>query len=243
MSQFLSPLSNVRTDEWGGSLEGRARMLLDTVRAVRDVVSPGFTVAVKLNSADFQRGGFDADDARCVIDMLAPLGVDLVELSGGSYESPAMTGSPADSDSPESPGAARTRAREAYFLELATELVEQSPVPLMLTGGVTRLPVAEEILVEGVAVVGMGSALAMDPELPNAWRRDASARVTIPPVTAKNKTIASAMSMARVRAQLRRLGAGKSTRPGANPWLAFAADQLLKKLALRRYRRWLASRR
>lgn len=118
LSQFLSPLVNKRTDQWGGSLENRARMLLDVVRAVRDAVSPSFAVAVKLNSADFQRGGFDADDARQVIEMLEPLGVDLVELSGGSYESPAMTGRSAD---------ARTQAREAYFLDLAKDLVRTSP--------------------------------------------------------------------------------------------------------------------
>ncbi len=120
LSQFLSPLVNTRTDEWGGSLENRARLLLEIVRAIRGEVAPGFSVAVKLNSADFQRGGFDADDARKVIDMLAPLGVDLVELSGGSYESPAMTGRPADE---------RTAAREAYFLELAAELGGEQPDP------------------------------------------------------------------------------------------------------------------
>ncbi|MFF1264182.1 NADH:flavin oxidoreductase/NADH oxidase family protein, partial [Streptomyces sp. NPDC058321] len=118
LSQFLSPLVNKRTDQWGGSLENRARMLLDIVRAVRAAVSPSFAVAVKLNSADFQRGGFDAADARQVIEMLEPLGVDLVELSGGSYESPAMTGRPADN---------RTQAREAYFLDLAKDLVKTSP--------------------------------------------------------------------------------------------------------------------
>ena len=236
LSQFLSPLSNLRTDEWGGSLDGRARLLVEVVRAVRAAVAPDFAVAVKLNSADFQRGGFEAADARRVIDMVAPLSVDLVELSGGSYESPAMSGSPDPS------GDVRTRAREAYFLELATELAATSPIPLMLTGGITRLPVAEEVLGEGVAVVGMGSALAMDPDLPDAWRRDASAKVTIAPVTIKNKTIGSAMSMARARSQLRRLGAGKATRPGANPWLAFAVDQVRQRIALRHYRRWLAAR-
>lgn len=94
LSQFLSPLVNRRDDAWGGSLENRARLILDVVRAVRAVVRPGFAVAVKLNSADFQRGGFDEADAQRVIELLAPLGVDLVELSGGSYESPAMSGRP-----------------------------------------------------------------------------------------------------------------------------------------------------
>jgi 2,4-dienoyl-CoA reductase-like NADH-dependent reductase (Old Yellow Enzyme family) len=100
LSQFLSPLSNVRTDRWGGSLDNRARLLLDVVRKVRATVAPQFAVAVKLNSADFQRGGFEVADAQRVIAMPAPLGVDLVELSGGSYESPAMSGRPADGRAP-----------------------------------------------------------------------------------------------------------------------------------------------
>ncbi|MCR3810351.1 2,4-dienoyl-CoA reductase, partial [Pseudomonas aeruginosa] len=81
LSQFLSPLSNRRSDAWGGSLENRARLLLEIVRAVRAEVAPGFAVAVKLNSADFQRGGFSADDAREVVRMLDGLGIDLVELA------------------------------------------------------------------------------------------------------------------------------------------------------------------
>jgi len=171
LSQFLSPLSNQRTDQWGGTLANRARLLLDIVRAVRSSVSPAFTVAVKLNSADFQRGGFDADDAATVIQLLAPLGVDVVELSGGSYESPAMTGQAADE---------RTRAREAYFLTLAEELAQASPLPLMLTGGIVRRSVADEVLAGGIDLVGMGTALAVDPDLPNKWRTGTDAAVELP---------------------------------------------------------------
>src|SRR5258707_4098457 len=172
LSQFLSPLVNKRSDHWGGSLENRARLLLDVVRAVRAGVSPSFAVAVKLNSADFQRGGFDADDARQVIAMLEPLGVDLVELSGGSYESPAMSGRPAD---------ARTQAREAYFLDLARDLVTTSPLPLMLTGGITRREIAEKVLAGGVALIGIGTALALTPDLPDRWREGRETDVQLRP--------------------------------------------------------------
>ncbi len=230
LSQFLSPLSNQRNDEWGGSLENRARLLLDIVRAVRARVSEKFAVAVKLNSADFQRGGFDADDAAAVITMLAPLGVDLVELSGGSYEAPAMTGQAGDE---------RSRSREAYFLSLAEELAANSPLPLMLTGGVVRRPVAEEVLASGVDVVGMGTALAMNPELPNQWRHGSDAVVEVAPVPLKDKAVASAASMARVRRQLRRLGSGRAPRPGTDPRVALVVETVLQAFALRRYRRWL----
>ncbi|MFI7872343.1 NADH:flavin oxidoreductase/NADH oxidase family protein [Streptomyces salinarius] len=231
LSQFLSPLVNKRTDRWGGSLENRARMLLDIVRAVRATVSPSFAVAVKLNSADFQRGGFDADDARQVITMLEPLGVDLVELSGGSYESPAMTGRSAD---------ARTRAREAYFLDLAKDLVTTSPLPLMLTGGITKRATAQKVLDSGVAVIGMGTALAVTPDLPDRWSQGREADRDMRPVNWSDKALASAASMALVRHQMRRLARGSSPSPGTHPAIALVSEQRKQRKALRSYRTWLS---
>ncbi|WP_085213260.1 NADH:flavin oxidoreductase/NADH oxidase family protein [Streptomyces sp. Amel2xC10] len=234
LSQFLSPLVNKRTDRWGGSLENRARMLLDIVRAVRAAVSPSFAVAVKLNSADFQRGGFGADDARQVIEMLEPLGVDLVELSGGSYESPAMTGRPADD---------RTQAREAYFLDLAKDLVTTSPLPLMLTGGITRRATADRVLDSGVSVIGMGTALAVTPDLPDRWRQGREADHQMRPVTWSDKALASAASMAQVRHQMRRLARGSSPRPGTHPAVALISERRQQRRALRSYRAWLSTSR
>jgi 2,4-dienoyl-CoA reductase-like NADH-dependent reductase (Old Yellow Enzyme family) len=234
LSQFLSPLVNKRTDQWGGSLENRARMLLDIVRAVRGTVSPSFAVAVKLNSADFQRGGFDADDARQVIEMLEPLGVDLVELSGGSYESPAMTGRSAD---------ARTQAREAYFLDLAKDLVKTSPLPLMLTGGITKRATAEKVLDSGVAVIGMGTALAVTPDLPDRWRERREADRQMRPVNWSDKALASAAGMALVRHQMRRLARGSSPRPGTHPAIALISERRKQRKALRSYRAWLSQSR
>ncbi|NUV61198.1 NADH:flavin oxidoreductase/NADH oxidase family protein [Streptomyces sp. CAI-85] len=234
LSQFLSPLVNKRTDRWGGSPANRARMLLDIVRAVRATVSPSFAVAVKLNSADFQRGGFGADDARQVIEMLAPLGVDLVELSGGSYESPAMTGRPADD---------RTQAREAYFLDLAQDLVTTSPLPLMLTGGITRRATAERVLDSGVSVLGMGTALAVTPDLPERWRQGREADRAMRQVTWSDKALASAASMAQVRHQMRRLARGGTTRPGTHPAIALLSEHRKQRRALRGYRAWLSKSR
>ena len=230
LSQFLSPLSNRRTDQWGGSLENRARLLLDVVRAIRSTVGSSFAVAVKLNSADFQRGGFDAYDAQQVIAMLEPLGVDLVELSGGNYESPAMSGRAAD---------ARTQAREAYFLDLATELATSSPLPLMLTGGITRRETAEKALANGVAMVGMATALAVTPDLPDRWRVGKEAAGQLRPVNWSDKTLASAAGMALVRHQMRRIARGRHPALGTHPVRAVACDQLAQRRALRRYRSWL----
>ncbi|MEV7323825.1 NADH:flavin oxidoreductase/NADH oxidase family protein [Streptomyces sp. NPDC093970] len=232
LSQFLSPRVNKRTDEWGGSLDNRARMLLDVVRTVRAAVSPSFAVAVKLNSADFQRGGFDAEDARQVIGMLAPLGVDLVELSGGSYESPAMSGRPAD---------ARTHAREAYFLDLAKDLVDTSPLPLMLTGGITQRHTADRVLDSGVAIVGMGTALAVTPDLPERWREGREADHRLRPVTWSDKALASAAGMAQVRRQMRRIARGSRPTPRTHPAIALLAERRMQRRALRRYRAWLSA--
>jgi 2,4-dienoyl-CoA reductase-like NADH-dependent reductase (Old Yellow Enzyme family) len=233
ISQFLSPLANKREDEWGGPLENRARLLLDVVRAIRSTVPSSFAVAVKLNSADFQRGGFDADDAGRVIAMLEPLGVDLVELSGGSYESPAMSGRPADT---------RTVAREAYFLDLAADLAEASHLPLMLTGGITRRETAEAALAGGVALVGMGTAIAVTPDLPRRWQAGDEATEKLRPVTWTDKTLASAAGMALVRHQMRRVTRGKDPRGGTHPFFALMLDQREQRRALRRYKDWLATR-
>ena len=92
--RFLSPLSNLRQDQWGGSLENRSRILFEIVNRVRAAVSPKFCVAVKLNSAVFQKGGFEQDDASWVDSQLNNMRIDLIELSSGSYESPVMQGEP-----------------------------------------------------------------------------------------------------------------------------------------------------
>ena len=231
ISQFLSPLSNQRTDAWGGSVEGRAKLLIDVLRAVRAAVQPGFAVAVKLNSADFQRGGFSEDDARAVVCLLNAEGVDLLELSGGSYESPAMQGRTADG---------RTLAREAYFLDFARDLASTATMPVMTTGGIGRRAVAEAVLASGIEVVGLGTALAMQPDLPKQWAQ-AEAVAPRPVVAWRDKTIASLAAMALVRRQLHRMGAGKRPAPGASPFLSLVMDQWMMKGLTRRYRAWRAA--
>lgn len=233
LSQFLSPLANHRTDRWGGSLENRARLLLDVVRGVRAAVSPRFAVAVKLNSADFQRGGFSPEDARAVVRMLGGLGVDLVELSGGSYEAPAMMGSARDD---------RTLAREAYFLEFAREIAEVATMPLMVTGGIRRREVADKVIASGVAMAGIATALAIEPNLPRHWQRGRSDAPALKPITWKNKPVASSAHMAAVRYQMVRLGRRRRTVPDVSPLWALVTSQVAAQCSARRYRRWVAAR-
>lgn len=233
LSQFLSPLVNHRKDRWGGSPENRARLLLDIVRGARAAVSPGFAVSVKLNSADFQRGGFSPEDAQAVVSMLAPLGVDLVELSGGSYEAPAMMGAARDE---------RTLAREAYFLEFAREIAAVAKMPLMVTGGIKRREVAEKVIESGVAMAGIATALAIEPNLPRNWRSGLSDVPALKPINWKNKPLASSAHMAAVRYQLVRLSHRRRTAPGISPIWALITSQISARRSAGQYRRWMALR-
>lgn len=232
LAQFLSPLTNKRTDQWGGSIENRARLLIEVVRAVRAKVKPEFAVAVKINSADFQRGGFDIDDAEQVVKMLSGLGVDAVELSGGSYESPAMQGRTADK---------RRLDREAYFLEFAERIAKVSDIPIMTTGGISKLKSAEKVIDSGIDLVGMASALAFDPDLPNKWQEDAQAQGLIPRVNWKDKTLSGLAVMAIIKRNLRRLGDGKKPLSTPSPLWTLVTDQFRMTKLTKRYRKKFAS--
>ncbi|MET9001368.1 NADH:flavin oxidoreductase/NADH oxidase family protein [Amycolatopsis sp. NPDC004169] len=157
VSQFLSPLTNRRTDAWGGDAVRRRRFLLEVLRRVRAAVGDDVPVAVKLNSADFQRGGFTEDESLDVVHELGEAGLDLLEVSGGTYEKAAMMGS----------GRASTQAREAYFLDYAAKAREVSDVALMVTGGFTTRAGMEAALRSGALdVIGLGRPLVTDPGLP-----------------------------------------------------------------------------
>jgi 2,4-dienoyl-CoA reductase-like NADH-dependent reductase (Old Yellow Enzyme family) len=227
ISQFLSPLSNHRTDRWGGSLENRARLLLEVIHAVRASVSPSFCVAVKLNSADFQRGGFDAADARGVVEMLNPLPIDLLELSGGSYEAPAMQGEARDG---------RTLAREAYFLEFAKELASIATMPLMVTGGIRRLPIVQQVLDSGIAMAGIATALTLEPQLLKHWREGRDPNPQLKPIQWQRKPLAALATLAVVRDQMRRLSRGHQPKPKVAPCLALVRDQWFIARRTRQYR-------
>lgn len=165
ISQFLSPRSNQRTDQWGGSLENRARFLREVVRATRAAVGPRFALSVKLNSADFQKGGFAFEDSQIVAGWLADDGVDLIEISGGTYEQPRLLG--IEGIEPvEQPGVrASTLAREAYFVDFALAMKDAVKVPLMVTGGFRTRAAMVEALARGAAdVIGLGRPLCVQPD-------------------------------------------------------------------------------
>jgi 2,4-dienoyl-CoA reductase-like NADH-dependent reductase (Old Yellow Enzyme family) len=167
LAQFLSPVTNRREDEWGGTLENRARLLLEIVRAVRAAVGRDFPLSVKLNSADFQKGGFELADSVRVAEWLAAENIDLLEVSGGTYEQPRLFGYEGRKQSASEPPRASTRRREAYFLEYAREIRAHVALPLMVTGGFRSRPAMVEALAAGeLDVVGLGRPLCVEPDLP-----------------------------------------------------------------------------
>ena len=236
VSQFLSPLTNKRDDDWGGSLENRARFLLEIVTAVRQRVKLSFGVGIKLNSADFQRGGFAFEDAKQVVEWLNGHGLDFVELSGGSYESPAMQGNPQEGS---------TGEREAYFIGFARQIAAVADMPIMVTGGITKLDVAEAALAKdehgfGVQLLGIARALAADPHLAKHWQDGTNADVALPEAGFSSPTLKGLATMALTKAQLERMAKGKVPGDGGSATLALVADQYRAAKRAKAYRAWRA---
>lgn len=157
LSQFLSPLFNKRTDAYGGSLENRMRLVLETVECVRRAVGPAFPIGIKLNATDQLEGGFQQDEALAVTAALDRTDIDLIDISGGTY----FPGAPSSSD----------RAGSGpYFLDFATRARMRTKRPLMVTGGFKTRQQAETAIEDGTAdMIGLARALIVDPDLPGAW--------------------------------------------------------------------------
>jgi len=237
LAQFLSPLTNLREDEWGGPLENRARLLLEVVREVRKRVESTFGVAVKLNSADFQKGGFDIADARQVVEWLNGEDIDFVELSGGSYESAAMMGMAEDGR------AQSTIDREMYFLDFAKDIGAAAQMPLMVTGGVTKMETAETALAEGdVAMIGIARAMGYNPSIPNDWKAGNNLHVSLPVVKWKNPLFKGLANMAMTKMNLYRMGDGQRPKTKPNPLISTVKQQMKQSGQTKRYKKWLEER-
>jgi 2,4-dienoyl-CoA reductase-like NADH-dependent reductase (Old Yellow Enzyme family) len=167
ISQFLSPRSNHRDDSYGGELENRARFLLEIVDATREAVGPEFPVSVKLNSADFQKGGFAFEDSLRVAKWLEEHSVDVIEISGGTYEQPKLLGMEGVEPVEQQHVAESTLRREAYFVDFALAMQKQVSIPLMVTGGFRSRAAMEQALEEGGAsLIGLGRPLCVQTDGP-----------------------------------------------------------------------------
>ena len=166
LSEFLSPDINNRNDAWGGDIENRARIHLEIIKRCREEVGVDFPISVKMNSADFQRGGFTPDESIKVAQMLENASVDIIEISGGTYEQPKLIGIDDLTINPERSEKRKesTIAREAYFLEYAQDIRKAVSLPLMVTGGFRTREGIEDALQSNVCqIVGIGRPLCADP--------------------------------------------------------------------------------
>ena len=168
LSQFLSPRSNQRIDVYGGDLANRARALLEVVASVRAAVGPDFPVAVKLNSADFQKGGFAFEESLQVAQWLQEASIDLIEISGGTYEQPKLLGLAGMEEEEKQNVAQSTMMREAYFVDFAVAMRKKVTVPLMVTGGFRQRTAMEQALESGAAdLIGLGRPMCVMTDAPN----------------------------------------------------------------------------
>jgi 2,4-dienoyl-CoA reductase-like NADH-dependent reductase (Old Yellow Enzyme family) len=208
VSQFLSPHHNRREDMWGGSLENRSRFVLEIYARIRAEVGDDFPIAIKLNSADFQKGGFSEEDSMVVMQMLAEAGIDLIEVSGGTYEAPAMTGDRLKRDA---------SSREGYFLKFVEEARNKISIPLCVTGGF-RSPAGMAAAVgDGAAdLVGLASTLAIQPEFPQQVLAGEDVTSLVRKLSTGLKTLdkLSMLTVTFYENQLWRMGSGRDPKPG-----------------------------
>ena len=162
LSQFLSPAFNRRTDEYGGTLENRARLLLEVVQNIRKTVGPEYPILVKLNSEDFLENGMTRDDAIEVAAMLERATVDSIEISGGTMFSQEFV--------PPRPCVLENRKEEVYYREAAKHYKQKIGIPLMLVGGIRSIETAEELIASGLAdFISLCRPLIGEPDLIKLW--------------------------------------------------------------------------
>jgi 2,4-dienoyl-CoA reductase-like NADH-dependent reductase (Old Yellow Enzyme family) len=164
LSQFLSPAFNQRTDEYGGELANRARLLLQVVRSVRKAVGPEYPILIKINSEDFLAGGMSCGEAVEVSGWLEQASLNAIEFSGGTAKSP-------EKFLPVRPGKLKTPAQEAYYRKAASLYKQKVTIPLILVGGIRSYGVAEELVRNGTAdYISMSRPLICEPGLVKRWR-------------------------------------------------------------------------
>jgi 2,4-dienoyl-CoA reductase-like NADH-dependent reductase (Old Yellow Enzyme family) len=218
VSQFLSPHHNRRSDEWGGSPENRRRFLLAVYAEIRRQVGTDFPVGIKLNSADFQHGGFTEEESIETIRALADAGIDLIEISGGTYEANALSGAMQE------PKKASTVAREAYFFEFAEKARAAVTVPLMVTGGFRTAAGMNAALESGAMdIVGLGRLLAIDPDAPISLLQGRDSPQTVRPIKTGIKAVdrLGLMEIVWYEHQLKRIAKGREPHPNESGLSAF----------------------
>ena len=162
LSQFLSPAFNKRQDQYGGSLENRAAVLIEVLKSIRNRVGESYPVLIKMNTRDFLEGGLELDDSIKVAAMMEKAGINAVELSGGTIASgkngPVRTGIVSGKN-------------EAYFKDAASAFKEKIDLPIMLVGGIRSFSLARQLVNDNVAdYISMSRPFIREPDLIKRWK-------------------------------------------------------------------------
>lgn len=219
INQFLSPLNNLRNDEWGGTPEKRRKFLMEVYAEIRKQVGAYFPIAIKLNSADFQKGGFTEEDSLATIKALSQAGIDLIEISGGTYESGVA----------KAPQKASTIVREAFFIDFAEKVRAQVKTPLMVTGGFRSVEGMNQALgSDAFDVVGIARLMAIDPDAPKYLLAGTNSEQTVQPIKTGIKKIdqLGVMEVLWYTQQLNRIAKGSNPKPKESGLWAFIKSVL-----------------
>jgi 2,4-dienoyl-CoA reductase-like NADH-dependent reductase (Old Yellow Enzyme family) len=214
VSQFLSTLTNLRTDKWGGSLENRARFALEIYRNIRKKVGAEYPIGIKINSADFQRGAFTEEESLEVIDMLSAEGMDMIEVSGGTYEKAAMMGAGKKVKK-------STQKREAYFADFIVKARAKTKAPLLLTGGFRTVDVMEKAIENNeLDFVGLARPFAVFPHLSKEFFEGTKTEVNITPVKTGLNFIDKMgfLDISYFSQQMKLMGKGELPNPKLSVW-------------------------
>lgn len=224
VNQFLSPYDNQRTDEYGGELKNRMRFLVEIYQGMRKALGPDFPIALKLNSADFKEGGFTEEDSIEVVKTMAGLGIDLIEVSGGSYENPKMM-----SDRGEG-------GHEVFFLEYAQRIKSLVDVPIVVTGGFRSQESMQEALMNNkTSMIGIARPFVLVPDIANRIMQGRYETVKTPRLTtglkALDKKLGSIIGLSYYEQQMKRIAEGKESKRHQNAWSPLAHALLQNGLA------------
>ena len=161
INQFLSPHTNLRSDEYGGGIEGRSRFLMEVYRRVRQKVGDDYPVMIKLSASDNLEGGFSIDDALYAAKKLSEAGIDAIEVSAGTSASGSETPVRKNILKP---------ANEAFNLDLARRLKDVMDCPIMVVGGFRSYEVAERaVSIYEMDYISMARPFIREPDLTNRW--------------------------------------------------------------------------
>jgi len=215
VNQFLSPLTNIRKDKWGGSLENRSRFVMEIYKNMRAKVGADFPLGIKINSADFQRGAFTEEESMEVIQMLDEAGMDMIEVSGGTYERAAMVGTQHKES---------TIKREAYFIDFIKKVRDKISSPLMLTGGFRTITTMEKAVDNGeLDFVGLGRPFCVFPDVANDLMSGKMMDCSVPDlITGVDKIDMTGMLQTPWHQfQLVRMGKGLDPDPNMDIWMVY----------------------